>query len=176
MPHNFVYKKGFSSGWSILSAKSWFKLTAFFSKREQARRRALTAVNAVVLGTTTPTTRRLPAGTTTTRTTATTTMASALFAPRSSPFIFAYAQNHIGKTEECRANALSVADANYFTRYDGAGSLKEYKRTLHHIFLKVIVFSENGRKSAAEKRMERLVNTHKCEKCVVSTRFYSESI
>lgn len=41
---------------------------------------------------------------------------------------------------------------------------------------KVIVFSENGRKSAAEKRMERLVNTHKCEKCVVSTRFYSESI
>ena len=67
-------------GWSILSAKSWFKLTAFFSKREQARLRALTAVNAVVLGTTTLTTRRLPTGTTTTRTTATTTMASALFA------------------------------------------------------------------------------------------------
>lgn len=87
---------GEALGWSILSAKSWFKLTAFFSKREQARRRALTAVSAVVLGTTTPTTRRLPTGTTTTRTTATTTMASALFAPRSSPFIFAYAQNHIG--------------------------------------------------------------------------------
>ena len=67
-------------GWSILSAKSWFKLTAFFSKREQARLRALTAVNAVVLGTTTPTTRRLPTGTTTTRTTATTAVASALFA------------------------------------------------------------------------------------------------
>ena len=66
-------------GWSILSAKSWFKLTAFFSKREQARLRALTAVNAVVLGTTTLTTRRLPTGAATTRATAT-AVASALFA------------------------------------------------------------------------------------------------
>lgn len=67
-------------GWSILSAKSWFKLTAFFSKREQVRLRALTAVNAVVLGTTTLTTRRLPAGTASTARTAAATVASALFA------------------------------------------------------------------------------------------------
>lgn len=59
-------------------------------------RLALTVANVAVLGTTTRTTARLLTVTTTTRTTATTTMASALFAPRSSPFIFAYAQNHIG--------------------------------------------------------------------------------
>lgn len=45
-----------------------------------ARLRALTAVNAVVLGTTTLAARRLPTGATTTRTTATTAMASGLFA------------------------------------------------------------------------------------------------
>lgn len=50
------------------------------ARQVQARRRALTAVNAVVLGTTTPTTRRLPTGATSSRTSATTTMASALFA------------------------------------------------------------------------------------------------
>lgn len=55
------------------------------ARQVQARRRVLTAVNAVVLGSTTPATRRLPTGTTTTRATATTTMASALFAPRSNP-------------------------------------------------------------------------------------------
>ena len=70
-------------------------MVAYQATRQlQARRRALTAVNAVVFGTTTPSTspaaRRLPAGATNTRTTATaamatTTMASALFAPRSNP-------------------------------------------------------------------------------------------
>ena len=49
-------------------------------RQTRARLRALTAVNAVVLGATTLAARGLPTGTTTTRTTATTTMASALFA------------------------------------------------------------------------------------------------
>ena len=50
---------------------------------------------------------------------------------------------------------------------------------LERIYFPRIVVSKDAApniKSAAEKRMERLVNTHKCEKCVVSTRFYSESI
>lgn len=45
----------------------------------------LSAVIAVVLGTTPPPTRRLPTGTTAARATAAKPMASALFAPRSSP-------------------------------------------------------------------------------------------
>lgn len=79
-------------------------MVAYQEKRQvQARLRALTAVNAVVLGSTALTLRRLPTGTTSTRATATTTttrattrttaatraattsMASALFAPRSNP-------------------------------------------------------------------------------------------
>lgn len=51
------------------------------TRQIQARRRVLTAVGAVVLGTAAPATRRLPTGATTTRTTATAAMASALFAP-----------------------------------------------------------------------------------------------
>lgn len=50
---------------------------------------------------------------------------------------------------------------------------------LERIYFPRIVVSKDAApkiKSAAEKRMERLVNTHKCEKCVVSTRSYSESI
>lgn len=50
---------------------------------------------------------------------------------------------------------------------------------LERIYFPRIVVSKDAApniKSAAEKRMERLVNTHKCGKCVVSTRFYSESI
>jgi len=51
------------------------------AKRQiQARRRAFTAVYAVVLGTTTTSRRRLTTGATATRATATTTVASALFA------------------------------------------------------------------------------------------------
>ena len=46
------------------------------TRQMQARRRALSAVNAVVLGAIAPTTRRLPPGTATTRTSATTAMAS----------------------------------------------------------------------------------------------------
>ena len=49
-------------------------------RQTQARRRALAAVYAVVLGASTPTTRRLPAGAATTRTSAATALASALFA------------------------------------------------------------------------------------------------
>ena len=49
-------------------------------RQTQARLRALTAVDAVVLGTTTLATRRLPTGTTAARTPASTTVASALFA------------------------------------------------------------------------------------------------
>ena len=50
------------------------------ARQVRARRRALTAVGAVVLGATAPATRRLPAGTAATRATATASMASALFA------------------------------------------------------------------------------------------------
>lgn len=56
-------------------------MVAYQATRQlQARRRALTAVYAVVLGASTPASRRLPTGTTATRTTAATSMASALFA------------------------------------------------------------------------------------------------
>lgn len=56
-------------------------MMAYQAKRQiQVRRRALTAVSAVVLGAAALTARRLPAGATTARPTATTTMASALFA------------------------------------------------------------------------------------------------
>lgn len=55
------------------------------TRQIQARRRALSAVNAVVLGTTSPTTRRLPSGSSTSRSTATSPLASALFVPRSNP-------------------------------------------------------------------------------------------
>ena len=55
------------------------------TRQGRARRRALAAVYAVVLGTATPTTRRLLSGTTTTRTSVTTALGSALFAPRSNP-------------------------------------------------------------------------------------------
>lgn len=52
-------------------------MVAYQAKRQmQARLRALTAVNAVVLGAIAPTTRRLTAGTATTRPSATTAMAS----------------------------------------------------------------------------------------------------
>ena len=55
------------------------------ARQAQARLRALTAVLAVVLGSAALAARRLPTVTTTTRTSAATSMASALFAPRSSP-------------------------------------------------------------------------------------------
>ena len=56
-------------------------MVAYQATRQlRARRRALTAVGAVVLGTATPAARRLPTGTTATRSTATSTVASALFA------------------------------------------------------------------------------------------------
>ena len=56
-------------------------MVAYQAERQiQARRRALSAVYAVVLGTTSPAARRLPAGSTSTRTAATASMASALFA------------------------------------------------------------------------------------------------
>lgn len=61
-------------------------MVAYQAERQiQARRRALSAVYAVVLGTTSPAARRLPAGTTTTtRTPAAATLASALFATSTS--------------------------------------------------------------------------------------------
>ncbi len=57
-------------------------VTVYQAKRqERARRRALAAVYAVVLGATTPMARRLPTGSASTRATATAiTLASALFA------------------------------------------------------------------------------------------------
>ena len=56
------------------------------TRQVQARLRALTAVDAVVLAAaTTLAARRLPTGPTTTRTAAAAAMASALFAPRSNP-------------------------------------------------------------------------------------------
>ena len=50
---------------------------------------------------------------------------------------------------------------------------------LSRVFFPRIVVSKDSApkiKSTAEKRMEKLVNSHKCEKCIVSTRFYSKSI
>ena len=50
---------------------------------------------------------------------------------------------------------------------------------LERIYFPRIIVSKDAApniKSRAEKQMERLVNTHKCEKYVVKTRFYSESI
>lgn len=52
------------------------------TRQVQARRRALAAVGAVVLGAASPTARRLPTGASTTRATASTTLASGLFAPQ----------------------------------------------------------------------------------------------
>ena len=52
-------------------------------------------------------------------------------------------------------------------------------KDLKRIYFPRIVVSKDSApkiKSTAEKRMEKLVNSHKCEKCIVSTRFYSESI
>lgn len=57
--------------------------------------------------------------------------------------------------------------------------IKFLGRKIEPVCNKVIVFSKDSApkiKSTAEKRMEKLVNSHKCEKCIVSTRFYSESI
>lgn len=55
------------------------------ARQAQVCRSVMAAVDAVVLGTTTLTARRLPSGSASARTSATARMASALFAPRSSP-------------------------------------------------------------------------------------------
>lgn len=45
-------------------------------------------------------------------------------------------------------------------------------------FPRIVVSKDSSPKikSAAEKRMEKFEKSRKCEKCVVSTRFYSETI